>query len=276
MKQIFNKGIRLSAQFVNQHAELFWVFAASINNLFSFIITFVYLVLDYITNLVGSVFFSVSANKLDSAEAYVKNKFNFSFFSLFGSTNTGSSNTSPVPVYIEKTLEICFLVGFLEILYSFFFLGSAVITLSNESLWLLSLTAAVLGGNKYYQVVYGAQKNSLEVQIDAIAKLITQNAELAEEIAALEASMIAEQIALSELLAGVYGVISEAVNIVGSEASTKSSEQQFKDVVNTAFAEQFKYLASVYTSRDSSASVIALKDLNDEIITETIDELITK
>jgi hypothetical protein len=155
-------------------------------------------------------------------------------------------------------------------------LGSAVITLSNESLWLLSLTAAVLGGNKYYQVVYGAQKNSLEVQIDAIAKLITQNAELAEEIAALEASMIAEQIALSELLAGVYGVISEAVNIVGSEASTKSSEQQFKDVVNTAFAEQFKYLASVYTSRDSSASVIALKDLNDEIITETIDELITK
>lgn len=274
MKQLYTKIERLSAQFVNQHAELFWVFAASINNLFAFIVNLFYLALDYITNVFGSVFFSVSASKLDNIESYTKKKFNFSFFSLFNSTNSYSN--SVLPPYIEKTLEICFLVGFLEILYSFFFLGSAVITLSNESLWLISLTAAILGGNKTYQVVYGAQKNSLELQIESITKLMTQNAELAEEIAVLELNVINEQVALAELLESISILVSEAADVVESESSVKNAELQFKEIVNNAFSEQFKYLASVYVSRESSVSSIALKDLNDEIAVETIDELISK
>lgn len=262
MKQIFSKVDRLSAQFVNQHAELFWVFASSINNLFMFFVNFFYLVVDYVTNVINVVFLKDSSYK-----------FNFSFFSLFGSNNNGNS---ALPVYVEKTLEICFIVGFLEILYSFFFLGSAVITLSNESLWLVSLTAAVLGGNKYYQVVYGAQKNSFELQIDSISKLMTQNAELAEEISQLEVTMISEQIALAAVLEDLSVIVSDAVNNLDSETSVKVAESQFKEVVNLAFSEQFKYLANIYVSRESTVSALALKDLNDEIVNESIDELISK
>lgn len=155
-------------------------------------------------------------------------------------------------------------------------MGSAVITLSNESLWLISLTAAVLGGNKYYQVVYGAQKNSLELQIDSITKLITQNAELAEEIAALEVGIIAEQVALAQLLESTFVLVSDAVASVESEAAVASSELQFKEVVNGAFSEQFKYLATVYVSRESVFANVVLKDLNDEIVSETIEELAAK
>lgn len=268
MKNIFPKFDRLSALFVNQHAELLWSFATSINNLFVFISSFIYVIFDYITNFFGYVFFSLFANKLDKIQDFTGEKFNFSLFS----TKFGESNTSLLPNYIEKTLEICFLVGFIEILYSFFFLGSAEILLSNESLWLIALTAAVLGGNKYYQVVYGSQKNSMEIQISSITKLMNQNAELAEEISNLEVSIIAEQLELAKIFEDLYVVVSANVENFDNDVSVQSSEAQYLEVVNSVFAEQLKYFVAIYLARESVTSNTILKDLNEEIAFETFED----
>jgi uncharacterized lipoprotein YehR (DUF1307 family) len=254
---ISNLYNRLTSYTLKSYSNQIWFIFLSTKTVFNFIRTFFFALVNYFktfySTYVPSLFDEFKNNFYYSTD--IKSKF--------------SSNLAPI-FYV--TLEVCVLVGFVEILFAYVFMGSADVLVSNESLWLISLILAILIGNKYYQVKFEAEKSGLEIQIGAIRDLATQNAELAVEIFSLEAEILKEQAKLLELLENVYTNLSRISEEFDAQDATNLVFAQYQELVNKVFLEHLRYLSSVSAVREAYLNAIELRDINEELASEAFEQ----
>lgn len=194
---------------------------------------------------------------------FTKN-FEYSFYISGHAISRLFPKNNTFATYENHTLDALFLAISLHVLYAFGFLGNSALVFSNEGIWLLSLTFAVLFLNKYYQIFLSNQKTALEDQIDNIVKLCTVNSELALELSNLEEDLISDQIFTLALLEDFYHYIVTAFNSFDSELAS-SFEFVFDASLNKLFVSHFNYLNSIYSTFENTLFVSELNDLSEEL-----------
>lgn len=168
--------------------------------------------------------------------------------------------------FSTNRVEFLFFAALFYLFSIYALLGSSSILFSNEGIWLVVLSVAVVFGNIYYQSHFANQKSNFEIQIDSITKLLSHNAELVEEISKLENSLLFAQIENLSSLEFLF------IFIDNLEVQPKDLEESYSNFfeanLNKTFQDHFHYLASLTIFRENLFLSVELKDLNEEIAEE--------
>jgi hypothetical protein len=162
----------------------------------------------------------------------------------------------------------------LHIFYSPTFLGSSHIYLSNESIWAVCLVAIIVFAVKYYQLYFGDQKSSLEIQIDEIKAVCLANANLAAQVNELQFSILEEQ---RELLAVYYELLSnlEEDTFQANQYRDGFLRNRAFELTEACFEDTKDYILKLGLLVVQIEDFMLLSELNEtseEIISQFIDE----
>lgn len=170
----------------------------------------------------------------------------------------------------EKTVELLIFISLFQLFCVYALFGNSNVIFSNEGIWLVALSFAVVFGNVYYQTNFAGQKSQFEIQVTNITNMLSHSAELVLDINELEQSLLAEQVFMTEQLEVIYLSLSGLEN--RDDLYFNNYSDFFESFLNDVFQDHLRYLSTLNFFREDLVTVVELKDLNDEIVLENFVE----
>lgn len=237
----------------------------SIYFFFDSLVLFILLSLSYLENLALSFLFKNSINVFNSTFEFAIFFLNSRYFQI----NTFYLNFLNLNQVTKITSDVLIVVAFFSFFSTYLFTGSASVAFSNEGLWLSVLTLAVIYVFYYLRTLENAGKDAISQEIENLKKLMLKNSQLSNEVVSLEDSIINFQIQVVFILEAWFFVLSEFVTHQDNDHN--SSVLHIENLLDNIFVDYLKDLTNLNLARENLNRVIALKDFNEEIVSEVFD-----
>lgn len=233
------------------------------------LVLFFFFFLSYLENLVFSFLFrarqtSYFADSLSFTAFFLNSR-----YSQVSSFYLGFLNYLNIGNFAKMTSDVLILVAFYSFFSVYFFTGYASVAFSNEGLWLSVLSLAVIYFFYYLRSLDAAGKDVISLEIENLKKLMQKNSELSAEVASLEDSSISFQFQVVSILELWFITLSQVVDQLDSNVAFYDA--QIDSLIDSVFVEHLKDVSILTLSRENFSKVTALKDYNEELISDLFE-----